>query len=448
MNSRIPKWIVLFLLLGCSSPETITETEQNLVNEEPVAALPLISINTKGNTIVDEPKVSADLQIKQGDSLLESHQIGIEIRGSSSQMFDKKSYGFETWDANGEDLDASVGDYPEEEDWILYGPYSDKSLIRNVLIYELSNAMGRYATKTSFYELEINTSFQGTYVLMEKIKRDKNRVDISKNKEEDISGGYIIKIDKPTGDGDWYNESFAFSSQYTVDGILGQNKNTHFIYEYPDEDDINAAQKQYIQNYIHDFETALLETDSTEENNYQNYIDLDSFVDFFILNEVSKNPDAYRLSTFMYKDKGEKLKMGPIWDFNLAFGNVDYCNGNTPEGWSYRFNEVCPNDTWLVPFWWSKLMEDASFVAALKNRWTELRTSILSNQDVLERIEVLHTHLVTNNAPQNNFAKWLVLGKYVWPNAFVGSNYLEELNYLKDWTAQRLDWMDNQINLL
>jgi len=308
--------------------------------------------------------------------------------------------------------------------------------------------MGRYATKTSFYELEINTSFQGTYVLMEKIKRDKNRVDISKNKEEDISGGYIIKIDKPTGDGDWYNESFAFSSQYTVDGILGQNKNTHFIYEYPDEDDINAAQKQYIKNYIHDFETALLETDSTEENNYQNYIDLDSFVDFFILNEVSKNPDAYRLSTFMYKDKGEKLKMGPIWDFNLAFGNVDYCNGNTPEGWSYRFNEVCPNDTWLVPFWWSKLMEDASFVAALKNRWTELRTSILSNQDVLERIEVLHTHLVTNNAPQNNFAKWLVLGKYVWPNAFVGSNYLEELNYLKDWTAQRLDWMDNQINLL
>ena len=109
----------------------------------------MISINTNGNIIVDEPKVSADLQIKKGDSLIEVHKIGIEIRGSSSQMFDKKSYGFETWDENGEDLDVSLGGFPEEEDWILYGPYSDKSLIRNVLIYDLSNAIGQYATRTS-----------------------------------------------------------------------------------------------------------------------------------------------------------------------------------------------------------------------------------------------------------------------------------------------------------
>jgi hypothetical protein len=449
MKLNVRSFLMLLLFLGCTSKEDLSETlKADTIEEASLKSLPLISINTKGNTIVDEPKVSANLTITQGDSLIETHQIGIEIRGSSSQMFDKKSYGFETWDANDEDLDASVGGFPEEEDWILYGPYSDKSLIRNVLIYQLSNAMGQYASRTDFYELKINESFLGTYVLMEKIKRDKNRVAISKNKDEDITGGYILKIDKPTGDGDWYNESFAFGSQYTVNGTLGQNGNAIFIYEYPDQDDINSAQKEYIQSYIHDFETALLAGGSDTENSYLEYIDLDSFVDFFILNEISKNPDGFRLSTFLHKDKGGKLKMGPIWDFNIAFGNVDYCNGDIPEGWAYQFNEICPNDTWLVPFWWSRFMKEEVYVSALKARWTELRGNLLSNNAVAERIEALQTHLETHNAIQNNFSKWLVLGKYVWPNAYVGNNYQDEINYLKNWVETRLNWMDNQIDTL
>lgn len=435
---------------SCSKSEDVTDTSGiNSENRANLKSLPLISINTKGNTIVDEPKVSADMQIFEGDSLIESHQIGIEIRGSSSQIFEKKSFGFETWDANNEDLDASVGGFPEEEDWILYGPYSDKSLIRNVLIYQLSNEMGRYATRTAFYELEINESFRGTYVLMEKIKRDKNRVAISKNKEEDVSGGYLLKIDKPTGDGESYTEAISFSSQYNVNGTLGQNKNTHFLYEYPDEDDINDLQKQYIQTYIHDFETALVsENFSSLENGYQNYIDLDSFIDFFILNEVCKNPDGFRISTFLHKDKGEKLKMGPIWDFNIAFGNVDYCGGDSPEGWTHRFNEICPNDNWLVPFWWNRFLEDPVFVSALKARWTSLRNTLLATDEVLEKIVTLQEYLETNNAVQNNFSKWLVLGKYVWPNAYVGNNYEDEMNYLKDWTIKRLAWLDNSIDAL
>ena len=435
---------------SCSKSEDVTNASGiNSENRANLKSLPLISINTKGNTIVDEPKVSADMQIFEGDSLIESHQIGIEIRGSSSQIFEKKSFGFETWDANNEDLDASVGGFPEEEDWILYGPYSDKSLIRNVLIYQLSNEMERYATRTAFYELEINESFRGTYVLMEKIKRDKNRVAISKNKEEDVSGGYLLKIDKPTGDGESYTEAISFSSQYTVNGTLGQNKNTHFLYEYPDEDDINDLQKQYIQTYIHDFETALVsENFSSLENGYQNYIDLDSFIDFFILNEVCKNPDGFRISTFLHKDKGEKLKMGPIWDFNIAFGNVDYCGGDSPEGWTHRFNEICPNDNWLVPFWWNRFLEDPVFVSALKARWTSLRNTLLAKDEVLEKIENLQEFLETNNAVQNNFSKWLVLGKYVWPNAYVGNNYEDEMNYLKDWTIKRLAWLDDSIDAL
>ena len=151
--------------------------------------------------IVDEPKVPAALTIKRLDSTLYEGIIGIEIRGESSQFFDKKSYGFETWDSQYNDLDVALIGFPEEEDWILYGPFSDKSLIRNKLIYELSNRMGRYTTKTEFVELTINYEYKGLYIFMEKLKRDKNRIDISKLEnadidEELISGGYIIKIDK------------------------------------------------------------------------------------------------------------------------------------------------------------------------------------------------------------------------------------------------------------
>ncbi|MDC1377888.1 CotH kinase family protein [Flavobacteriaceae bacterium] len=441
--------IVLFLV-GCSGIEELSDKrEESFVDESSINPLPFISINTGGNLIVDDPKVSATLNIKQGDSLIEAHQIGIEIRGSSSQMFDKKSYGFETWDENDDDLDAPLGGFPEEEDWILYGPYSDKSLIRNVLIYGLSNDIGQYATRTNLYELEINESFLGTYVLMEKIKRDKNRVDVSKNKEEDVSGGYILKIDKPTGDGQWYDDSFSFSSKFMPNGNIGQNKNTFFLYEYPNADDINDDQKNYIQNFIHDFENALAsENFSSEQSGYQNYIDLDSFIDFFILNEVSKNPDGFRLSTFMHKDKGEKLKMGPIWDFNLAFGNVNYCNGASTEGWTHRFNEVCPNDTWLVPFWWNRFMEDPVFVSTLKERWNNLRTNLFSTSEVLQRITLIEEQLKSSNAIKNNFSKWSILGEYVWPNDYIGNSYDDEINYLKDWTVKRLEWMDIEINNL
>ena len=144
------------------------------------------SINTLGGEIVDEPKIASALTIIKGDSTYYAGNIGIEIRGESSQMFDKKSYGFETWDENYEDKDVSLIGFPEEEDWILYGPFSDKSLIRNKLIYSLSNLMGMYASKTEFCELTINNDYKGVYVFMEKIKRDKNRINIEKLTKADI----------------------------------------------------------------------------------------------------------------------------------------------------------------------------------------------------------------------------------------------------------------------
>tara|TARA_Y100000996_G_scaffold374237_1_gene324262 strand:+ start:248 stop:1615 length:1368 start_codon:yes stop_codon:yes gene_type:complete len=411
--------------------------------------LPRIEITTEA-TIVDEPKIPAEMKIISDQYPIESQQIGIEFRGSSSQMFPKKSYGFETWTNDNQDMDISIGGYPEEEDWILYAPYTDKSLVRNVIIYELSNNIGRYATKTSFYELFINDDYKGVYVLMEKIKRDKNRVAISKNNDADISGGYIIKIDKPTGDGGNYNSYNSFESK------IDDNGKIFFLYEYPDEDDIASNQREYIQQYVHDFESSLYsESFLDPETGYKNYVDFESLIDFFLLNEISKNIDGYRLSTFMYKEKGGKLTLGPIWDFNLAFGNANYCEGQKPQGWVYQFNDVCPDDWWQVPFWWERFMEDPEFKTAIRNRWDELRSSAFSNSAILDRISAIEQVLYEHNAIERNFSKWPILGEWIWPNHFVSESqssigvpeaYKQETNYLKSWIIDRLQWMDGQIS--
>ena len=252
---------------------------------------------------------------------------------------------------------------------------------------------------------------------MEKIKRDKNRVAISKNNDADISGGYIIKIDKATGDGGNYNSYNSFESK------INDNGKIYFLYEYPDEDDITSDQKDYIQNYIHDFESSLYsESFLDPETGYKNYVDFESLIDFFLLNEISKNIDGYRLSTFMYKEKGGKLTLGPIWDFNLAFGNANYCQGEKPQGWSYKFNDICPDDWWQVPFWWERFMEDPEFKAAIKNRWDELRSSAFSNNAILDRISNIEQMLYEHNAIERNFSKWSILGEWIWPNHFVSES--------------------------
>ena len=441
-------FLTFFLfLLNCEKESTDINNTSEELNLDETNLLPQFKINTSNKTIVDEPKIPASMDLYIDGELNKSYNIGIEIRGSSSQFFEKKSYGVETWDSNNEDIDTDLGGFPEEEDWILYGPFSDKSLIRNVLIFQLSNAIGMYGSRTDFYELTINDKFLGTYVLMEKIKRDKNRVNISKNLDDDISGGYIIKIDKPPDEG--YTSANSFSSKFDTRGSYVGASDIKFLYTYPKSSEISNDQKNYIKNYINDFEEALLSSNFQDpELGYQKYIDIDSFVDFLILNEISKNIDAYRISTFMHKDKNQKLKMGPIWDFNLGFGNVNYCDAELESGWSYKFNDVCGGDNWKVPFWWNRLFEDPAFVSKLKNRWSDLRTNILSDQNLQDRIDEITNFLIEHNAPRRNFDKWTIIGKYVWPNNYIGNNYGEEISYLKNWLEKRVKWMDEEINSL
>ena len=449
--------ILFFITFSCSGPEelSLTNIENGLVTlyDDPINEInfPSININTNGQEIVNEPKINAGLVVIE-DKTETSYNIGIEIRGSSSQMFPKKSYGFETKNSDfSDDLDVSIGGFPEEEDWILYGPYSDKSLIRNKLTFDLSNAIGFKASNTKFYNLFINGDSKGLYILMEKIKRDSNRVNVSKNNSESVDAGYIIKIDKPTGEGalcnTCYENSFSFRSKYDTNGYESNDSKIYFIYDYPKPDNITEDQKQFIYSTINEFET-ILTSDNFDDSidGFNKVIDVDSFIDFFIMNEMTKNPDGFRLSTFLNKDTAGKLKMGPIWDFNLAFGNVDYCDGMNPEGWIYNFNSICPADIWQVPFWWKRLLESTSFRKKLKERWQSLRSNILSDSSIKSRIDLYLENLNDNKVVNQNFYRWSILGQYVWPNYFVGTTHESEIDYLKNWINLRLNWMDGQIN--
>jgi hypothetical protein len=423
--------------------------------------LPIFVIDTHGQVIVNEPKKVVDLGIiYNGEGIRNnitdpfSHyngKIAIEIRGSSSQMFPKKQYSFETIDSSGEEIDTSLLGFPAESDWILYAPYTDKSLIRDVLAYNLSNNIGTYASRSKFCELVLNGQYMGVYVLLEKIKRNKNRVDISKLTEadttgDDLTGGYILKIDKDEGG---FND--GWNSNYPP--YLNAWQKIYFMYHYPKPEDIAEVQKNYIQSFIDSFETKIYNPGFADTiNGYAAFIDVSSFEDFFILNELNKNVDAYRLSAFLYKDKNSKegkLKAGPVWDFNLAFGNSDYYDAFITEGWQLDYatynTSFMNGDYWQVPFWWKKLFSDFNFKKKIALRWLELREDEFSTGNILLTIDSLTTLL--DESQERNFIKWPILGVYVWPNAYIGQSYSDEINYLKDWIINRFNWIDEELSI-
>ena len=277
----------------------------------------------------------------------------------------------------------------------------------------------------------------GLYVLTEKIKRDKHRVNIKKLRPEDtqypgITGGYILRVDKThAGDYGWTS----------MPSPMIPNENYIFFqYQYPRYNEMPAVQKQYIRNYILLFESSLNSSSFTSPTEgYAKYIDTGSFIDHLILNEIGKNVDAYIFSVYMYKDvdtAGGKLNMGPLWDFNLAFGNVNYLeNSQYAPGWTYQ-------DQYRM-YWYRRLMQDPQFVNHLKCRWDTLRQQPLSN----DRIQFVIDSLVSviDEAQARNFVRWPVLGQYVWPNQFIGDTYQEEVTFLRNWIFSRLTWMDNHM---
>lgn len=418
--------------------------------------LPLVMIRTNNQQIKENVKITADMGvIDNGPGNLNfqidawnqyNGKIGIEYRGSSSMMFPKKNLGIETRNADGTNLDFPLLGLPAENDWVLHGPYSDKTLMRNYMAYNLANSMGRYAPRTKMCEVYIDDVYQGFYILIEKIKRDKNRLDLAKLQPKDISGnavtgGYIVKIDR-SADGSYTD---GFFSEYDGTGTGGgpQNKKVFYAWSTPDWTEILPAQKDYITRKIRDFENVMVSWFYNDPKiGYTKVIDVPSFIDYWIMVEISKNTDGFRLSAYLHKDRDDKdplIHMGPIWDYDLAFGNANYLEAQNTWGWNY----LVPADGWGNPAWWNKLLNDADFKNKLKCRWLELRGTVLSNNSINSFLE--QTVALVGDAAKRNFTKWPIQGTYVWPNPFVGNTYTEDVNYMKDWMLRRLTWIDSYL---
>ena len=416
------------------------------------SSLPIVVILTaNAQEIPDEPKIPANMgiiyngpgQVNRLSDPWNEFQgtVGIERRGATSQqLFPKFPYAIELRDASGDDISAPLLGMPKESDWALISNYNDKSLIRDALAYTLAGSVMSYAPRCRFVEVVINNQYQGIYLLTERIKRDNNRVDLKKNDPaKDPSGGYILKLDKEEGDsviGYWTSHVKPYHSDQQI----------RFLYHYPRTEDLVPAQKQYLQNWMYTLEENLRSPGFAHPaTGYRKYLDPATFIDFMWVNEAAKNIDGYRLSTFFYKDRDSidgRLKMGPVWDFNLAFGNCNYCSGETTYGWMWDFNQVCGQDYWVIPFWWERLRQDTNFLIEAQQRWKNLRAGPLSDQNVEFRIDSLAA-VLAGGPRSRNFQRWPVLGEWVWPNNFVGATYEQELDYLKDWLRERLHWMDN-----
>jgi hypothetical protein len=414
--------------------------------------LPLVIINQYDTLITPGPRTEAAITIidkaengrsELGNERMFQSRMIINKRGSSSLSFPKNMFGFHIRDEDDTNRSESLLGMPPDHNWILYAPYTDMTLMRNVVSYQLFGDLGWYSPRTQFVELYLhdgngpvtNTHYHGVYVLVERIKWDENRVNIEKitpgdNTEPGISGGYIIKKDR-------LNEG---------ESGFRTRRGTHLAHTRPQEADITPEQQSWIRNYMSDFEDALYGSDFTDPNmGYEAFIDVDSFIDHFLHTELLKEIDGYRLSTFMYKDRGGKLVMGPVWDYNLSIGIADYLEGWQPQGWYYpiidQYNECFVGCG--VRDWYVRLMEDENYVQRMYDRWWELRQSVFSNHYLLGMIDDYKELLMESQ--ERNFDRWPTLGEYVWPNWYIGTIFEDEVQWMRNWLEQRITWMDSQM---
>jgi hypothetical protein len=418
--------------------------------------LPIVMINTLGQTIIEHTKIDALMDIKyNGDgsithvtdsSNVYSGNIGIEIRGATSAGYPQHPYGIETRTAEGENNNVPLLGMPAENDWFLLSNYNDRSLIRNTLAYNLFEQMGNYSTRTKLCEVLIDSAYKGIYVFCEKIKQDNDRVDIAKltpadTTGDDLTGGYILEQN-------YWDANNSFLSNYHP--IDHPEFDVHFVYYYPKPDAIAVPQKSYIASFVDSLETALYSPGFADPvSGYRRYLDVKSFIDYFIVNELSRNNDGFKKSVYFYKDKNSndaKLKAGPVWDFDWAWKNLYGCSifeNIDGSGWAYHIND-CPTDNYSCG-WYIRLFQDSTFTDELRCYYDSYRQTILDTASIFAYIDSVRS--LVQNAQARHFQKWPILGMSG-PAPEIGTiatTYNGELDTLKTWINLRLQWLDANI---
>ena len=428
--------VTILLMVSWFALQAQTFTDSNL---------PIVIINTdNGASIPDEPKVPAAMKIiwhqdgsrnymtdiDNPEFLNYDGRIGIELRGSSSQdILPKKSYGLETLQQdNVTNNNVSLLGMPAENDWVLNSLAFDQTGMRDVLSYELSNQLGQYASRSVYCEVVVNGDYKGLYAFMEKIKVDKDRVNIEKmdqtcNSYPEVTGGYITKADKTTG-----GDPVAWTMQGYGGGWGWWAPSTDFIHHDPKPSEITSAQNDYIHGVFNNLEREAGNHDTSIATGIPSVIDIPSFVDFMMIAEYSSNVDVYSLSTFFHKDRCGKLRAGPIWDYNLAYGYDEFGYRSRYDVWQFD------NQDNNGPKFWKDLFDTPMFRCYLARRWFELTQpgQPLNYDVVCARLDEIDSWILEGVGRDNQ--RWSKM-----------TQHAQYVNDMKSWIQMRINWLNQHI---
>ena len=421
--------------------------------------LPIFQINTNGGTIPGKPIYDTNgekigytttesgesqllCNISVIDNLAQNNHINdtasmesnarIRIRGNSSRKFDKHGYNITLVTDSGENNPQEMMGMDSHHEWVLHGPFLDKTLIRNYICYNLAGEIMDYAPNVRFCEVMINNEYMGLYLMVESIAAgdDGTRLDIKMDRKDNSYTGYIIRLDRGS---DTSIKNIVPFSLYSM-----RKNNGSFNIVYPGTSNLNAQLAESITQDFSDFEHMLYTFDfDHSEYGYSKTIDVDSFVNYFLINEFTSNYDAGNYSTYIYKGTNGKYGMC-VWDFNNAFDNYQ--------------EQVIDHETFIIheSLWFNRIIKDKDFTKRIINRYRQLRKTYFSDDYLNNYIDETIAYL--GDAVERNFEKWGYTFEsdhnMLNPTTRNLRSYDEAVTQLKDYIAKRGAWMDENIDVL
>lgn len=397
-------------LKQCESDSNAILHDDYTVDENFTTHLPIVILDTNGvevpiNTIFDEknliftdikgldPYVGGTIQVIDNGGIQSvsdvpsiTSQIEIKRRGNTSMYYNKPQYLVKLQTKTGQENELSILGMGQSDEWVLNGSMTDKSMMRNYLAYRIASQIMPYTPDSRYCEVLIKEKgvyyYQGVYLFGENVKQGENRVEISDYKASETYNSYLVRRDR-------LDEDKTMLQTYATSKALTYG---HIGLIYPGRYKVNDKIIAYAENDISKIEKILYSEDFSEFSRYSEYIDVDSYVDYFIVNEFFMNYDAGKNSTYMYKEVGGKLTAGPVWDFDGAMDNY--------------IEE--PVDAEVLSFqsapWFDRLITDKAFVSKLEKRYSKLRRGVLSEQNILNTIDEIKNYL--GDAQQREWTRW------------------------------------------
>ncbi len=429
--------------------------------------LPIVWLTVDG-TVQHDEKITARMKIidngagrlNYADTVAHPGQridyegyIGLSYRGNSSFDYSaKKPYSFRPLnrplEQGGSWQRVSILGMPRDSKWALLAPYNDKSMLRDILAFEISRPWMEYVPQGRFCEVMYNDVYYGVFLLTEVVSKGSNRLNLDDPGEEgdELTGGYLLEVDR--------NEGTCYMSKYYPVMSNGQpipSTRLYYQYKIPDYEDLTPAQLQYINGKLDEMEQRLVTYHHRDKQTHE-CLDIDemSFIDYQLAMEIGHNVDGYRLSGKFFKRRDSqdpRFKM-VLWDMNFAYGNADYMEGYRTDTWVYEINDLLPQRPTanMVPVWWYKLNTDNYYRLHLKQRWAQYRQSNLRIDHLMATVDSLARVLTVRGAESRNSRAYPTWGIYVWPNYYVSTSFSDEIAYIKQWLIRRIMWMDRQLD--